>query len=952
MTVGAPASIRIRGARVHNLKNITLEIPRERLVAITGPSGSGKSSLAFDTLYAEGQRRYVESLSAYARQFLEQLEKPDVDGIDGLSPAISIEQKSLSHNPRSTVGTVTEIYDYLRLLYARVGQPHCPACGKPITAQTVQEMVDRALSLPEGSRFSVLAPVVRGRKGEFRELFEDLRRRGFSRLNLDGELRDLEDLPALDGRRNHTIEVYVDRLVLRPGLRQRLTDSLETALSLSGGLARLALVDGEDLLFSQRHACLECGRSLPELEPRLFSFNSPHGACPECDGLGSVRFIDPALVVPDPQLPLSRGAIVPWGRRHGGYYYQMLKTVARHYGFSLDTPFAALPKRLQGILLEGSGSETLDFTLEHEGGMRHAFRRPFEGVIPNLERRYRETGSDAVRAEIDRYSAYRDCRACGGRRLRPEALAVTVGGKSIADFTAQNVREALRFLENLPVERQHAAVSARILKEIRERLRFMVDVGLDYLTLDRTSFTLSGGEGQRIRLATQIGSALVGVLYVLDEPTVGLHPRDCRRLLDTLCGLRDRGNTVVVVEHDPLTIRSADWVVDMGPRAGRQGGEVVAQGTPEQIQRDPRSLTGDYLAGRRTIPVPARRRPSTESLRLTGARGHNLKRVAVDFPLGNFVCVTGVSGSGKSTLVIDTLYRSLAQRLYGAMDPPQPFDEIVGTERIDKVLHIDQDPIGRTPRSNPATYTGLFTMIRELFSQTPESRARGYGPGRYSFNVRGGRCESCQGAGKIRVEMHFLPDMFVTCEACAGRRFNRETLEIRFKGKTIAEVLELTVAEALEFFEFQPALVRRLQTIHDVGLGYVQLGQSATTLSGGEAQRIKLSRELVRRATGRTLFILDEPTTGLHMDDIRLLIDVLQRLVDQGNTVVVIEHNLDVIQQADHVIDLGPEGGEDGGRVVAAGTPEALARCEQSYTGRALAEALAPRARARASARV
>lgn len=948
--MSASSVIRIRGARVHNLKNITLEIPRDRLVAITGPSGSGKSSLAFDTLYAEGQRRYVESLSAYARQFLEQLEKPDVDGIDGLSPAISIEQKSLSHNPRSTVGTVTEIYDYLRLLFARVGQPHCPACGKPISAQTVQEMVDRVLALPEGSRISLLSPVVRGRKGEFRELLAQLRQRGFSRINLDGELADLEDTPRLDGRRAHTIEVYVDRLVLRPGLRQRLTDSVETAVSLSEGLVRVARVEGEDLLFSQRHACLDCGRSLPELEPRLFSFNSPHGACPECDGLGSVRFVDEKLVVPDPTLPLARGAIAPWGRRSGGYYGQMLRTVARHFGFSLDTPFGELPPRLQRVVLYGSGEEAIEFKLEHEGGMRHAFRRPFEGVIPNLERRYRETTSDAVRAEIDRYSGYRDCRACGGRRLRPEALAVTVGGQSIAEITARNVRQALRFFDELPIERQHAAVAGRILKEVRERLQFMVDVGLDYLTLDRTSFTLSGGEGQRIRLATQIGSALMGVLYVLDEPTIGLHPRDCRRLLDTLRGLRDRGNTVVVVEHDPLTIRSADWVVDMGPRAGRQGGEVVAQGTPEQILRDPRSLTGDYLSGRRSIPVPGRRRPASEWLRLRGARGHNLKWVDASFPLGNFVCVTGVSGSGKSTLVIDTLYRSLAQRLYGALEPPQPFDGIEGGEGIDKVLHIDQDPIGRTPRSNPATYTGLFALIRDLFAELPESRARGYGPGRYSFNVRGGRCESCEGAGQIRVEMHFLPDMFVTCEACGGRRFNRETLEVAFKGKNIAQVLELTMDEAVEFFQHQPALVRRLDTLRDVGLGYLQLGQSATTLSGGEAQRIKLSRELVRRATGRTLFILDEPTTGLHLDDVRLLVGVLQRLVDQGNTVVVIEHNLDVILQADHIIDLGPEGGEDGGRVVAVGTPEALAENESSHTGRALAQEMTAGRRARSSA--
>jgi len=939
VTFEGPSEIRIRGARVHNLKNINVVLPRNRMVAITGLSGSGKSSLAFDTLYAEGQRRYVESLSAYARQFLEQMQKPDVDAIEGLSPAISIEQKTVSHNPRSTAGTVTEIYDYLRLLFARAGKPHCPSCGKPIARQTVQEIVDQVLNLPAGSRFSVLAPVLRGRKGEHKKLLEDLRKQGFTRVNIDGEVHDLEEDFTLDAKRRHDIDVYVDRLVIKPDVRGRLTDSVEIALTLAEGLVKIAPVDGDDVIYSERHACIDCGISLPEISPRLFSFNSPHGACPECDGLGEIRFIDPGLVVPDPDLSLREGAIVAWGKSGHGYMFQMLQTLAQHYKFSLDTPFGKLPRRAQEVILNGSGEEELRFNLKRDE-MSHKFRRPFEGVINNLERRYRETSSNMMRAEIESYMALKPCRQCQGRRLRNEALHVLVGGISIADFTRLSVTDALKFLDQLDLEPRSRPVAERIIREIRSRLKFMHDVGLNYLSLDRPTATLSGGEGQRIRLATQIGSALTGVLYVLDEPTVGLHPRDCQRLLDTLGELRDRGNTVVVVEHDPATILAADWVVDMGPGAGRHGGEIVAEGPPQEILKHPDSLTGAYLSGKKKIPVPRRRRSSHKTLKVLGARGNNLKNIDVEFPLGVFTCVTGVSGSGKSTLVIDTLYRGLAQRLHRARQTPAMHDGFKGLRQIDKVVHIDQSPIGRTPRSNPVTYTGIFTGIRDLFARLPESRMRGYSPGRYSFNVKGGRCEACEGGGQIRIEMHFLPDMFITCEVCSGRRFNRETLEITYRGKDISQVLDMTVNEAMEFFENQPAIRRKLQTVVDVGLGYIQLGQSATTLSGGEAQRVKLARELSKRATGRTLYILDEPTTGLHMDDIRQLVDVLNRLVDQGNTVVVIEHNLDVIKQADAIIDLGPEGGEEGGRVVATGAPEQLARLRKSYTGRYLREVL------------
>jgi excinuclease ABC subunit A len=939
LTSEGPQEISIRGARVHNLKNINVVLPRNRLVAITGLSGSGKSSLAFDTLYAEGQRRYVESLSAYARQFLEQMQKPDVDAIEGLSPAISIEQKTVSHNPRSTAGTVTEIYDYLRLLFARAGKPHCPSCGRPITRQTVQEIVDRVLDLPPKSRFSVLAPVLRGRKGEHKKLLEDLRKQGFTRVNIDGEVHDLEEDLVLDANKRHDIDVYVDRLVLKPEVRGRLTDSVEIALTLAEGLVKIAPVDGDDVVFSERHACIDCGISLPEISPRLFSFNSPHGACPACDGLGEIRFVDPALVVPDPDLSLREGAIVAWGKSGHGYMGQMLETVAEHYGFSMDTPFGRLPQRARDVVFHGSGDEELDFNLQG-GEISHKFHRPFEGVITNLERRYRETSSNMMRAEIEGYMALRPCRQCQGRRLRKEALHVLVGGISIADFTRLSVTDALEFLDGLELESQNRPVAERIIREIRSRLKFMEDVGLNYLSLDRPTASLSGGEGQRIRLATQIGSALSGVLYVLDEPTVGLHPRDCQRLLDTLGGLRDRGNTVVVVEHDPATILAADHVVDMGPGAGRHGGEIVAEGPPKKILEHPDSLTGAYLSGRKKIPVPRRRRKSDRALVVLGARGNNLKDIDVEFPLGVFACVTGVSGSGKSTLVIDTIYRGLAQRLHRARHTTAVHRGFKGFKQIDKVVHIDQSPIGRTPRSNPATYTGVFTGIRELFARLPESRMRGYAPGRYSFNVKGGRCEACEGAGQIRIEMHFLPDMFITCEACAGRRFNRETLEITYRGKNISQVLCMTVNEAMEFFENQPSIRRKLQTVVDVGLGYIQLGQSAITLSGGEAQRIKLARELSKRATGRTLYILDEPTTGLHMDDIRQLVVVLNRLVEGGNTVVVIEHNLDVIKQADFIIDLGPEGGEEGGRVIATGTPEQLARLRRSYTGRYLREVL------------
>ena len=920
----------VRGAREHNLKNIDLEIPRDQLVVITGLSGSGKSSLAFDTIYAEGQRRYVESLSAYARQFLEQMEKPEVDSIEGLSPAISIEQKTTSKNPRSTVGTVTEIYDYLRVLFARVGVPHCPSCDRVISAQTVQQMVDRVMAQAPGTRLIVLAPVVRGRKGEYKKLFFDLGRQGFTRVRVNGAVRELGEAIELDKKRKHTIEVVVDRLVVRDNLGARLADSLETALRLADGVV-LVEVTGESrggspplptvpMLFSERLACVECGVSLPEVSPRMFSFNSPYGACPECGGLGSRDEIDAERLVPNPARSLKEGALAPWAGRETTYFRQTLQVLAKRHRFALDTPWEKLKKPVRDVILHG----------EKDGG--------FEGVIKTLERRYRETTSEEARAEIQQFMAERPCPNCGGARLRRESLGFKIGGRSIADVVRLTIKGAGVFFDGLTLSERETAIARRVLKEIRERLGFLTNVGLDYLTLDRPAGTLAGGEGQRIRLATQIGSSLVGVLYILDEPSIGLHQRDNRRLLDTLKRLRDLGNTVLVVEHDEETIRSADYVVDLGPGAGELGGHVVAVGTPDEIRANPASLTGRYLAGALEIPVPAtRRKGSGHAITIHNPREHNLKGMPVRIPLATFTCVTGVSGSGKSTLVNDILYRALAQMLHRAQDRPGAHERIEGAQRVDKVVDIDQSPIGRTPRSNPATYTGVFTFIRTLFARTPEARMRGYQPGRFSFNVKGGRCEACQGDGLVKIEMHFLPDVYVTCDVCKGRRYNRETLDVRYKGRSVAEVLDMTVREALGFFDAVPVIRAKLQTLDDVGLDYIRLGQSATTLSGGEAQRVKLATELSRRATGRTLYILDEPTTGLHFADIQKLLDVLNRLVDQGNTVVIIEHNLDVIKTADWIIDLGPEGGEEGGRVVATGTPEELARSAQrSYTGQFL----------------
>ncbi len=944
-------TIRIKGAREHNLKNLDLEIPRDRLVVITGLSGSGKSSLAFDTLYAEGQRRYVESLSAYARQFLEQMEKPDVESIEGLSPAISIEQKSASQNPRSTVGTVTEIYDYLRLLFARIGRPYCYVCGREIASQTVSQMVDRLMELPAGTRLHLLAPIVRGRKGEYRKELNDLRRQGYVRVKVDGEMRDLAEEIVLDKNRKHTIEVVVDRAVVKPGVERRLADSLEIALKLSDGVAKAELVDrrgqegggpGEtELLFSSKFACVEDGVSYPPLEPRLFSFNSPHGACPACAGLGTRMDFDPDLVVPNTTLSVREGAIVPWEKKQRSLqFHQMLEGLAAHFGFDIYTPWRELPKRVQEGLLYGSKGEPVRFAFE-KGARRYTYEEPWEGVIPSLQRRLGETDSEAVREELERYMSVRPCPECGGARLRREARHVRIAGRAIHEVTAMSVAQALPFVESLPLSRREAEIAQRILKEIRERLSFMADVGLEYLTLDRSASTLSGGEGQRIRLATQIGASLVGVLYILDEPSIGLHQRDNARLLATLKRLRDLGNTVLVVEHDEDTILAADYVVDMGPGAGARGGYVVAAGTPAEIMAHPESLTGQYLSGRLEIPVPPRRRrPDGRFLTIVGATENNLKDITVDFPVGCFICVTGVSGSGKSTLVVDTLYRALSQRLYKTKERAGAVREIRGLEYFDKVIDIDQAPIGRTPRSNPATYTGLFSHIRDLFAQMPEAKARGYKPGRFSFNVKGGRCEACQGDGLVKIEMHFLPDIYVTCEVCGGKRYNRETLEILFKGKSIADVLDMTVDEALVFLENIPAARAKLQTLADVGLGYIHLGQSATTLSGGEAQRIKLARELSKRETGKTIYILDEPTTGLHFADIQRLLEVLNRLADAGNTIVVIEHNLDVIKTADWIIDLGPEGGDAGGEVVAVGTPEEVAANPGSYTGQFLRRVL------------
>jgi excinuclease ABC subunit A len=958
-------SISVRGAREHNLKNIDVDIPRDKLVVITGLSGSGKSSLAFDTIFAEGQRRYVESLSAYARQFLGRMEKPDLDHIEGLSPAISIDQKGTSRNPRSTVGTVTEIYDYLRLLYARIGHPHCPNCGRPITQQSVQQMADQILTQPDGTRLMILGPVIRDRKGEHVAVLDEIRRQGFVRVRVDGEVRDLDEEIKLAKTKKHTIEVVVDRLVIRHGNpeeldveghpdRIRLIDSLESALRMSDGIAKVQIVDGEELTFSEHFACEHCGISIGELEPRNFSFNSPHGACPECTGLGTKMEFDPDLVIPNRNLTLAEGAVAAWmrsGFENTSWYSALFRGVADHYGFSLDVPVRELPQEAIDVILHGSGSEKVEVRYASKRGRTRSYQIPFEGVIPNLRRRYGQTQSDYMREEIERYMTAVPCPVCKGRRLKPEVLGVLIQSKSIIDITSLPVRVALAWFtelsedpatdESAPLSVREFTIGRQVLKEIRERLGFLVDVGLDYLSLDRAANTLSGGEAQRIRLATQIGSSLMGVLYILDEPSIGLHQRDNNRLIRTLERLRDLGNTLLVVEHDEDTMRAADWIVDIGPGAGEHGGKLVAEGTIEDIRRVPESITGQFLSGKRSIPVPARRREGNGArLRLIGARENNLRDVTVEFPLGTFTCITGVSGSGKSSLVTDTLHRRLAQELHGAKVKPGAHDDLQGVDYLDKVIEIDQSPIGRTPRSNPATYTGVFTPIRELFASMPEAKTRGYKPGRFSFNVKGGRCEACKGEGIIQIEMNFLPDVFVPCEVCKGRRYNREALEITYKGKSIADVLGMTVEEGVEFFENIPAIRRKLETLNDVGLGYIKLGQPATQLSGGEAQRVKLASELSRRATGKTMYILDEPTTGLHFADIERLLGVLQRLADGGNTIVVIEHNLDVIKSADWIIDLGPEGGSGGGLVIAEGTPEEIAQDPESYTGHYLAPVL------------
>ncbi len=977
-------AIVVRGAREHNLKNVDLAIPRDKLVVFTGLSGSGKSSLAFDTIYAEGQRRYVESLSAYARQFLEMMQKPDVDQIDGLSPAIAIEQKTTSKNPRSTVGTVTEIHDYMRLLWARVGIPYSPATGLPIESQTVSQMVDRVLALPENSRLYLLAPIVRGRKGEYRKEIADLMKRGFQRLKIDGQFYEIADAPALDKKLKHDIEVVVDRIVVRPDMASRLAESFETALELADGLAVVEFADaptsprvrgeverseGEGqgrtsgpaphpgplpaggeresprrILFSSKFACPVSGFTIAEIEPRLFSFNNPHGACPVCGGLGSELRVDPSLVVPDPKATLKRGAIAPWAKSSSPYYLQTLEALARHYKFRLDRPWSELPEAARNAILYGSGEEEIRFA--YDDGLRsYEVKKPFEGVVSNLERRYRETESEWSREEIQRYMSATPCEACHGFRLKPEALAVKIDGQHIGEVSLLSVKAAIEWAENLPqkLDAKRNEIAHRILKEIVDRLAFLRDVGLDYLTLSRASGTLSGGESQRIRLASQIGSGLTGVLYVLDEPSIGLHQRDNARLLDTLRRLRNLGNTVIVVEHDEDAIWAADYVVDVGPGAGVHGGEIVAEGTPAEVAANPNSLTGHYLSGERTVAIPARRRapaPGRE-LKIVGARGNNLKTITASIPLGLFTCVTGVSGGGKSTLVIDTLYKAAARRLNNASDPPAPHDRIEGLDELDKVIDIDQSPIGRTPRSNPATYTGAFTPIRDWFAGLPEAKARGYLPGRFSFNVKGGRCEACQGDGVIKIEMHFLPDVYVTCDVCKGKRYDRETLEVRYKDRSIADVLDMTVEEAAELFKAVPSIRDKMETLKRVGLGYVKVGQQATTLSGGEAQRVKLAKELSRRSTGRTLYILDEPTTGLHFHDVAQLLDVLHELVDQGNTMIVIEHNLEVVKTADWIVDMGPEGGDAGGEVVAAGTPEQISRNPKSYTGAYLKPVLA-----------
>ncbi len=951
-------TIRVAGAREHNLKNITLEVPRDELIVMTGLSGSGKSSLAFDTIYAEGQRRYVESLSAYARQFLELMQKPDVDQIDGLSPAISIEQKTTSRNPRSTVGTVTEIYDYMRLLWARIGVPYSPATGEPISSQTVTEMVDRLMAEGDGARFYLLAPIIRGRKGEYKKEFAELLKKGFQRVKVDGEYYEIADVPALNKKLKHDIEVVVDRVVIKAGLESRLAESFETALELADGIAIAESADKKDAkgsaqrsIFSAKFACPVSGFTIDEIEPRLFSFNAPAGACPQCDGLGTEMIFDEELVVPDGGLALNNGAIAPWSKGTSPYYAQTLQALARHYKFKITVPWDELDDIAREVVLFGTDEEEIKF-IYADGARKFETVKPFEGVIPNLERRWRETDSAWVREELSRFQSVTHCEACNGQRLKPEALAVKVGGLSISDATEFSIKKAGEWFNGLEAKlnKKEKEIAVRVLKEIRDRLSFLNNVGLDYLTLSRASGTLSGGESQRIRLASQIGSGLTGVLYVLDEPSIGLHQRDNARLLETLVRLRDLGNTVIVVEHDEDAIRAADHIVDIGPGAGVHGGEIVAQGAVKDIMNEKNSLTGDYLAGRREVPVPADRRPfvKKKTIKITGAKANNLKNVKAEIPIGLLTCVTGVSGGGKSTLVIETLYKAAARRLYNSKDAPAEHDKITGLEHFDKVIDIDQSPIGRTPRSNPATYTGAFTPIRDWFAGLPESKARGYKPGRFSFNVKGGRCEACQGDGVIKIEMHFLPDVYVTCDVCKGARYNRETLEVKFKGKSIADVLDMTVEEGAEFFKAVPSIREKMETLNRVGLSYVKIGQQATTLSGGEAQRVKLSKELSKRATGRTLYILDEPTTGLHFEDVRKLMEVIQELTEAGNTIIIIEHNLDVIKQADWILDLGPEGGDGGGEIVAAGTPEDVADTAGSYTGKFLKPLLKRKSGARA----
>ncbi len=945
-------TISVRGAREHNLKNVDVDIPRDKLVVLTGLSGSGKSSLAFDTIYAEGQRRYVESLSAYARQFLELMQKPDVDHIDGLSPAISIEQKTTSKNPRSTVGTVTEIYDYLRLLYARIGVPYSPATGLPIESQTVSQMVDRVMAMPEGTRLYLLAPIIRGRKGEYRKELQDLQKRGFQRVKVDGKLYEINEVPALNKKLKHDIEVVVDRIVVRDGVQTRLADSFETALGLADGLAIAENADAkpenagaERTIFSAKFACPVSGFTIDEIEPRLFSFNNPFGACPVCDGLGNKMYFDAAMVVPDENVSLREGAIAPWAKSTSPYYQQTLDGLAKHFKFSLTAKWRELPAKVRQVLLRGSGEEIVP--IAYDDGMRsYTIKKPFEGVIPNLERRWRETESDWVREELERFQSATACESCGGHRLKPEALAVKVGGQHIGQVCERSILEARQWFLDLTqaLSPKQQDIAARILKEINERLGFLVNVGLDYLTLARGSGTLSGGESQRIRLASQIGSGLTGVLYVLDEPSIGLHQRDNAKLLETLTYLRDIGNTVLVVEHDEEAIRTADYVIDMGPAAGVHGGEIIAEGTPDQIMKAAKSVTGQYLSGKRFVAVPTQRRQRVlnKTIRVVGAKANNLKEVTAEFPLGLLTCVTGVSGGGKSTLTIETLFKAVSRKLNGSRDIPGAHDRIEGLEWLDKIIDIDQSPIGRTPRSNPATYTGAFGPIRDWFAGLPEAKTRGYAAGRFSFNVKGGRCEACQGDGLIKIEMHFLPDVYVQCDVCKGKRYNRETLDIHYRDKSIADVLDMTVDDGVDFFKAVPTIREKLQTLQQVGLGYIKIGQSATTLSGGEAQRVKLSKELSKRATGRTLYILDEPTTGLHFEDVRKLLEVLHALVDSGNTVIVIEHNLEVVKTADWVVDLGPEGGDGGGRIVAAGTPEDVAKVAESYTGRYLKEYLKP----------